>query len=239
MAFRKTKVEFLQKERDELPHRRPVIIHLVCPVHSRDYQQHTPQYQLFRKAEGGPTDLPAGVSKKEGNPYNHCLIEAHPALAQLEEQLVAVLEEYREAAYKVVVLNGHGCADGVVLQETEEGKSTVLTGRAVAEMTSRHHHSSCLHLFNVAAYGHRFADDFMQYIQTTYSDEKKVRSLFAVTFFTSESSPEAWQRPATAGDAHVELKRDVSGFLTKHVQPNSPYKVLDSHIMAKSACVLL
>ena len=238
MAFRKNKVDFLQKERDELPHRRPVIIHLVCPVYSKDYQQHTSQYQLFQKAKGGPAHLPAGVSKKEGNPYNHCLIEAHPDLAQLEEQLVAVLEQYHEAAYKVVVLNGHGYAEGVVLQETEEGTKTVLTGRAVAEIASRHHHNSCLHLFSVSAYGHRFADDFMQYIQSTYSDEKKVRSLFAVTFFTSESSPEAWQRPATAGDAHVELKRDVSGFLTKHVQPNSPYKVLDSH-MAKSACVLL
>lgn len=238
MAFRKTKVDFLQKERDELPHRRPVIIHLVCPVYSRDYHQHTAQYQHFQKAKEGPTDLPAGVAKKEGNPYNHCLIEGHPELAQLEEQLAAVLEEYREAAYKVVVLNGHGCAEGVVLQESEEGKKTVLTGFAVAQIASRHHHSSCLHLFSLFAHGHRFADEFMQYIQTTYSDEKKVRSLFAVTFFTSESGPEAWQRPATAGEAHIELKRDVSGFLTKHVQPNSPYKILDSH-MARSACALL
>ena len=235
MAFRKKKVEFLQRERDELPTRRPVVVYLVCPVHSQDFQQHTQHYSQFKKAQG----LPDGVSTKEGNPYNYCLIEAHPEPARLEEQLRAALDAYKEAAYKVLIINAHGCPEGVVVKEEEGEGRVTLSGSSVAKLASLHHHDCHLHVVCLTAYGHRFAEEFTGHITAAYGDQREVRRLFAVTYFTSETVPEAWVRPATAGDAHVELKRDISEFLSKHVQPSSPYKILDSQMAKTASCVVL
>lgn len=238
MAFRKKTVEFLQKERDELPTRRPVIIYLVCPVRSRDFQQHTQLYSHFKKAQG----ITDGISTREGNPYNSCLVEAHPEPARLEEQLRATLEQYNEASYKVLVVNGHGYPEGVLVKEAEkdgEGGRVVVSGSSLARIASRHYHDCHLHIVCLTAYGHKFADDFTSGITAAYGDQKAVRRLFAVTYFTSEAVPTAWQRPATAGEAHVELKRDISEFLSKHVQPNSPYKILDSRMGKTAFCSVL
>ena len=234
MAFWKRTVAFLQKELDELPDRRPLILHLVFPARSTDYQRSTPQRQDFLQAKG----LPEGVARREGNPNNHCLVEARAAPGELQAQLAAALEAHREAAYKVVVVNGHGCPEGVLLREDEGDERVVLTGKALAEILSGHHHTTFMHLISLSAYGHKLAEDVMNFVRSTYKDDGAVRRLFAVTFFTSEGSPDAWERTATTGTAHVDLKRDVTGFLTRHVQPNSPYAVLDQR-MARSACNLL
>lgn len=237
MAFRKKTVEFLQKERAELPARRPVIIYLVCPLQSRDFQQQTMLYSQFKKAQG----LPEGISTREGNPYNSCLVEANPEPAQLEDQLRATLEEYSDASYKVLVINGHGCPEGVLVKEGSEGDSgrAVLSGRSVAKLASRHYHDSHLHTVCLIAYGHKFADDFTSGIIEAYGEQKEIRKLFAVTYFTSEAVPQAWQRAATAGEAHSELKRDILDFLSKHVKPNSPYKILDTQMDKTASCHLL
>ena len=238
MAFRKKTVDFLQKERDELPTHRPAIIYLVCPVFSPDFQLHTPVYQQFKK----DPCLPVGVSTREGNPYNSCLVEARPEPALLEEQLRATLDKYSSASYKVLIINGHGCPEGVLLKEGDgggdDGGKAVLEGSILAKLASRHYHNCHFHTVCLSAYGHKFAEDFTSSIIAACGDQKARRKMFAVTYFTSEAVPGAWQRPATVGEAHVELKRDISDFLSKHVQPNSPYKILDSH-MGKAACLLL
>lgn len=235
MAFRKKTVEFLQTERAELPARRPAIIYLVCPTHSSDFQQQTSSYSQFEKAQS----LPEGISTRKGNPYNTCLVEAHAEPAQLEEQLCAALEEYNEACYKVLVINGYGCPEGVLLgKEGAEGESgrAILSGRSVAKLASRHYHDCHFHIICLTAYGHKFADDFTSGI---IADQKETRKPFAVTYFTSEAVPHAWQRAATVGEVHTELKRDISDFLSKHVQPNSPYKILDAQMAKTASCVLL
>ena len=238
MAFRKKTVDLLQKERDELPTHRPVIIYLVCPVFSPDFHLHTPIYSQFKKERG----LPDGVSTREGNPYNSCLIEALPEPARLEEQLRAALDLHSSASYKVLVINGHGCPEGVLLKEREErenegGKAT-LTGNMLAELASSHFHNCHFHTICLTAYGHKLAEDFTSTIVAAYGNQKERRKLFSVTYFTSEAVPGAWQRPATVGEAHAEFKRDMSDFLSKHVQPNTPYKILDTQ-MGKATCLLL
>lgn len=237
MAFRKKTVEFLQKERAELPARRPAIIYLVCPTHSLDFQQQTLLYSQFERAQS----LPEGISTREGNPYNTCLVEAHPEPAQLEEQLQAALEEYNEACYKVLVINGYGCPEGILVGKGTEGESgrVILSGRSVAKLASRHYHGCNFHTVCLTAYGHKFADDFTSGIITAACDDKEMRKLFAVTYFTSEAVPHAWQRAATVGEAHTELKRDISDFLSKHVQPNSPYKIIDAQMAKTASCHLL
>lgn len=239
MAFRKKTVDLLQKERDELPTYRPAIIYLVCPVFSPDFQLHTPIYSQFKKAHG----LPDGVSTREGNPYNSCLVEAGPEPALLEEQLRAALDTYSSASYKVLVINGHGCPEGVMLKERgereeNEGGNALLTGTMLAKLASRHFHNRHFHTICLTAYGHKIAEDFTSSIVAAYGNQKERRKLFSVTYFTSEAVPSAWQRPATVGEAHAEFKRDISDFLSKHVQPNSPYKILDSQ-MGKATCLLL
>ena len=235
MAFRKKTVDFLQKERDELPTRRPVIIYLVCPVLARDFQQRTQLYSQFQKAQG----LPDGVFTRENNPYNSCLVEANRDTTRFEEQLEATLDKYKEASYKVLVVNGHGCPNGVLLNKGEEEDTVVLTGGMLAMLASRHYHDCHFHTICLTAYGHKLADAFISAIVAAYGDRKELRKLFAITYFTSEEVPEAWQRPATAGEAHIELKRDITEFLSKHVQSNSPYKILDSQIDKTASCLLL
>lgn len=238
MAFRKKTVEFLQKERAELPARRPAIIYLVAPTHALDCQQQTSLYSQFEKAQ----TLPEGISTREGNPYNTCLVEAHPEPAQLEEQLCAALEEYNEACYKVLVINGYGCPEGVrVGKEGAEGEGgrAILSGSSVAKLASRHYHDCHFHTICLTAYGHKFADDFTSGIIAACGDQKEMHKLFAITYFTSEAVPRAWQRAATVGGVHTELKRDISDFLSKHVQPNSPYKILDAQMAKTASCLLL
>ena len=233
MAFRKKTVDFLQKERDELPTRRPVIIFLVCSPYSRDLQQRTPGYSQFQRAEG----LPDGVLTRSGNPYNYCLVEGLSELSGLLDQLRAVLEKYSEASYKVLVINGHGCAEGVLLTRgEEEGEKEVLTGAALAQLASGHYHNCYFQTICLTTYGHKFAE---AYTSTAYGANPELRKLFSVTYFTSDTTPEAWDRPATAGEAHVELKRDITEFLSKHVQPNSPYKILDPQMSKIVSCILL
>lgn len=233
MAFRKKTVDFLQKERDELPTRRPVIIYLVCLASSGDLQQRTPAYSQFQKAEG----LPDGVFTRGGNPYNYCLVEGVREASGLLEQVRIVLEKYSEASFKVLVINGHGCPEGVLLNRgEEEAEREVMTGAALAGLTSRHYHDCYLQTICLTTYGHKFAD---AYTSTAYGDKPELRKLFSVTYFTSDKAPEAWHHPATAGQAHVELKRDITEFLSKHVQPNSPYKILDPQMGKAASCILL
>ena len=230
MAFGRSKktVDFLQKERDELPTHRPVIIYLTCPLSSRDAQQRTQAYSQLKKAEED-----GGILTREGNPYNICVVEAERELSRLEEQLGAALERYSEASYKVVVVNGYGTAEGVLLDNEEK---VVLTGEALATLAWPHHHDHHFHAVCIAKYGHKFGDSFMKRVSKE-SGEKK--ALFAVTYFSSEAVPEAWQRPATVGEAHIELKRDITDFLSKHVKPSSPYKILDPQMSKNATCCLL
>ena len=233
MAFRKKTVEFWQKERDELPAQRPVLIYLLCPAFPRDLEQRTPLYPHFKQAEG----LPDGVLVRAGNPYNCCLVEGHNELGKMREQLIAALEWHKEASYKVLVVNGHGFPEGVLLSGAEE--KVFLTGAELAELAWRHYHDHHFLTVCSTAYGHKIGQAFISGIIRASGDQIELRKLFAATYFTSETVPEAWQRPATAGGVHVELKRDITEFLTKHVQPNSPYKILDARMGKTPACVLL
>ena len=233
MAFH-TKVDFLQQERNELPQRRPVIIYLVAPTISKDYTLRTPHYKHFKEEP----ELPAGIRKREGNPYNLCLIEANTSLERFDSQLVAAFDSYKEAAYKVLVINAHATAEGVLLKsEVGEGEEKVfLTGRHLAQLISEHTHKNFVHILVLTAYGHRFADSSYTFIQQgTHQD---VRSLVAITCFTSEASPTTWDRLATSGNAHSEIKRDIGEFMHDTVEPNSPYKALDGQL-AKPQCVVL
>ena len=230
MAFRK-KVDFLQLERDELPHLRPVVIYITAPVHSKDFSMHSSQYKHF-KAESG---LPEGVLKRDANPFNLCLIEANQKLDKLNEQLVAALKTYKDSAHKVVVINAHATSKGVLLKEEGEEK-VLLTGRQLAEVVSTHTHKHHLHVFAITSYGHKFADEFYSYIQ--HNTQPEVNTLIAVTYFTTETSPTAWDKIATSGNGHVEVTREIGDFIKSTIEPNSPYKMLDTQV-AKSQCVIL
>lgn len=233
MAFGSKKtVDFLQKERKELPTHRPVIIYMVCPLSARDLQQRTQLYSQYKKAE----DLPEGVRIRDGSLYNICLVEAEHELSVVEQQLQATLNKYSEASYKVVVINGYGCLEGVVLSKEEE--RVLMTANTLAKLALRHHHNHHFHTLYMGTYGHKFADTFIKGINAECSEQKELLKLFAVTYFTSEAIPEAWQRPATVGEPHIELKSDITDFLSKHVQPNSPYKILDPQMSKNATCVL-
>ena len=235
MAFRKKTVEFWQKERDELSAQRPVLVYLVCPAFPRDRQQRTHLHSQFKEVQG----LPEGVSVREGNPYNSCLVEGHAELGKLREQLRATLDWYKEASYKVLVVNGHGCPEGVLLSGGEEDKKVFLTGGDIAELAWNHYHEHHFLAVCGTAYGHKVGDSFISGVIAASGERTELRKLFAVTYFTSETVPKAWQRPATAGGVHVELKRDVTEFLTKYVQPNNPYKILDAQMGKTPSCNLL
>lgn len=230
MAFRK-KVDFLQMERDELPHMRPVIIYITAPINSKDFSMRSSQYKHFK----ADSSLPGGILKREANPFNFCSIEATQKLEKFNEQLVAALEAYKDAAHKVVVINAHATSEGVLLKEEEEEK-VLLTGRQFAEVVSTHTHKHHLHVFAITSYGHKFADEFYSYIQ--HNTEPEINSLVAVTYFTTEASPTTWDKIATSGNGHVEVTREIGDFVKSTIEPNSPYKMLDTQV-AKSQCVIL
>ena len=221
-------------EREQLPQLRPVIIYITAPLTSKDFSQRSSQYKHFKEETG----LPAGVLKRDSNPINCALIEANHTLERFDEQLVACVEQYKEAVHKVVVLNAHANAEGVLLHDDrkDNGEKLVLTGRHLAEVVSRYTHKHHLHVIAVTSYGHKFAEEFYSYV--THSTQSEVKSLMAITFFTTESSPTAWNQISTSGNGHVEVTRDVGDFIRSNVEPNSPYKMLDSQV-AKSHCIIL
>ena len=163
---------------------------------------------------------------------------ASQSLEHFDSQLVAALDAYKEAAYKVLVINAHATAEGVLLKtEVGEGEENVfLTGRHLGQLISEHTHKNFIHTLVLTAYGHKFADSCYTFIQQ--ETHKDVRSLVAITCFTSETSPVTWDRLATSGNAHTEIKRDIGEFMRDTVEPNSPYKALDGQL-AKPHCVLL
>lgn len=216
MAFRK-KVDFLQVERDELPHVRPAIIYVVATV---DPGMRTAQYKHFE----ADTSLPAGILKREGNPYQFCLIEASPDPEQFDKQLTATLDSFKDASYKLLVINAHGTPDGIVLKD-EEGTKVVVTGTHFATVVAAHTHGNHLHVLVFAAHGHSFASEF--YTHVLRETEKEVRSVVAITNFTSAAKPTAYDRPSTSGNAHIEIKRDTRQVIKEQVDPNNPYKKLD------------
>ena len=136
MAFRRGKVEFQQLEREQLPQLRPVIVYVTAPITSKDFGQRTSQYKHFK---GDETNLPAGVLRRDHNPINSALVEANQTLERFDEQLVACLDQYKEAIHKVVVLNAHANETGVLLKDDgkENGEKVILTGRHLAELVSR------------------------------------------------------------------------------------------------------
>ena len=235
MAFRRGKFEFVQLEREQLPQLRPVIIYITAPITSRDFGQRTSQYKHFK---GDETQLPPGVLKRDHNPINSALIEANQTMERFDEQLVACLEQYKEAVHKVVVINAHANEKGVLLKDDgkENGEKLILSGRHLAELVSKYTHKHHLHVIAVTSYGHKFAEEFYGYIQ--HSTQSEVQSLVAITFFTTDSSPTAWNQISTSGNGHVEVTREVGEFIKSNVEPNSPYKMLDSQV-AKSQCVIL
>ncbi len=230
MAFRK-KVDFLQRERDEIPPRRPVVIYVAAPIHPQDASMKTPLHKQFQSQP----NLPDGVLQREGNPYQFCLIEADHEMEKFDKQLVEALDAYKEAAYKIVILNGHATKEGLILHEEDETK-VFLTGQHFAEVVSAHNHSNHLHVLVFTQYGHTFSGSFYTFVQGSMPKEIQVR--LAITSFTTQSSPSAWDRVATWGHPHIEVKRDVGTFVRETVEPNSPYKVLDAQLKS-SKCVLL
>ena len=231
MAFSK-KVDFLQRERDELPNRRPVIIYVVAAVCSEDYSMRNPSWKLFQKSS--TPALPDGVLTREGNPYNLCLIEASPELVGFDSQLSAALDAYNEASYKVVVINGHGYPDGVLMREGDEKIS--LCGDHLARLASSHLHGNHLNVFTLFAHGHTFASAFAKFLQEETPID--VQKLVAITFFTSKESPTVWSKVATTGNPPGEIKQSIREFLRKTIELNSPYKVLEPQLL-KAQCNLL
>ena len=230
MAFRK-KVDFLQKERDELPQVRPVVIYVVAPVYSHDYNMRGAKHKLFETN----ASMPAGVSHQEGNPYNFCLIEANPISSEFDTQLAAALDTYKEASHKVVVINAHATTEGIIIQDQDEEKE-IVTGRHFGEVISTHTHGNNIHVLVFAPYGHLFASSFYKFVQD--GTQKEVQSVLAITSFTTEKSPLVWDTVATSGNAHIEVKRDIRQFVRNTVEPNTPYKILDGQLV-KVQCSLL
>ena len=232
MAF-KRKVDFLQRERDEIPARRPLLLYITAPSCSKDYTLLTSQHKHFKYNPSHPE----GVLKREGNPFNFCLIEASPEVYQFELQVLSALKEYKEAAHKVVVINGHGEASGgIFLKNGGDGEETVvLDGRHFGDLVTPYTHGKTFHVFIFASYGHIFSDQLYQFVQKSCPVE--LTSTFAITYFTSKDSPTAWDKIATAGNGHVEVTRDIREFIKSKIEPNSPYKILETKI--KPQCVIL
>ena len=115
----KGKFEVQQKQLEELPAHRPAIIYVVAPVYSKDYTLCTNQNKLFKP----DPSLPAGVRVRTNNTFNLCSVEANPTPGRLKEQLDGALRYFKDAAYKVVVLNAHGSSEGTVVLKDEPGSS--------------------------------------------------------------------------------------------------------------------
>lgn len=230
MAFRK-KVDFVQKERDEVPAIRPVVIYITAAIHPEDASLQTPVHKQF---EAQP-NLPDGVLQRDGNPHRFCHIEAASDADQFDKQLTEALDAYKEAVFKVIVINAHATKEGILLSDEDEAK-VYLTGQHFAEVISTHIHDKHFHAMVFAQYGHIFSSEFYTYVQGNLA--KDIQTRLAITSFTTQSSPTAWERVATWGHPHVEVKRDVGHFIRETVEPNSPYKVLDVALKS-SQCVVL
>lgn len=217
MAFKKKSVDFLQKERDELSHLRPVIIFVTAPVMTA----RTSQYKHFQSDIG----LQAGLLKRDANPINFCLIEASNSHEELSKQITTALELYKNAPHKEVVLNAHGSPEGILLSGENEEKS-LLTGEQFAKMVLPHTHDHFLHVFIFAAYGHVFAQSFY----ATVRSESGTQSKIATTYFTSVSNPLSWDRISTAGTGHVEVTRDIKEYIKTNMEPNKPHKLVDNSV---------
>lgn len=227
MAFRK-KVDFLQKERDELPQLRPVIIFITTPP---DATAQTSQYKNFKTEP----NLPSGVLKREKSPINFCLIEADSSLKAFKTQLSAALEEYKDAPHKEIVLNALGSAEGILLSKEGE-EAVLLTGSYLAELVLPHTHGHFLHVLAFTSYGHVFAEEFCSAVKSASSKDQA--ATIAFIFFTSVASPTAWDKVAISGSGHVEVTRDLKEYIKTNIEPNTPYKMVDTRV-AKAGCVIL
>lgn len=229
----KGKFEVQQKQLDELPQHRPLILYITAPVYSKDYTMVTSQNKHFKPHPS----LPSGVRQREGNSFNFCLIEANPKMEDFEAQVSSALDCYKESAYKVVIINAHGESEGVVLKDEggSRGEKVVLDGRHFGEIVTRHTHRHNLHVIVFAAYGHTFSNAFYSYVQGGCIPE--VTEVMAITYFTSETTPTSWDKITTAGNGHVEVTRELGEFVKTNVEPNSPYKILDGKV--KASCVIL
>ena len=232
-AMPKGKFEVQQKQLEELPMRRPLILYLIAPVYSKDHAQFTGQNKLFKP----DPSLPNGVrvrASKAGSGFNFCLIEASPNLERLKEQVSATLEHFKETAHKVLVVNAHGVPEGVVLKD-EPGERVIIDGRQFAELVTPHTHRHNLHVIVFASYAHVFSDQFYEYAKKGCPPE--VTEVTAITYFTSEATPTAWDKITTAGNGHVEVTRELGEFVKTNIEPNSPYKILESKV--QPGCTIL
>lgn len=229
----KGKFEVQQKQLEELPMHRPLILYLVAPVYSKDYTLQTNQNKLFKP---NPS-LPSGVRVRSDHHFNFCLIQANPKLEHLEEQLASTLDYFKEAAHKVVVVNAHGEPEGVVLKDEPggSGEKVVLDGRRFGQLITPHTSKHNLHVIVFASHAHTFSSHFYDYVQKGCPPE--VTEVMAITYFTSEASPTSWDKITTAGNGHVEVTRDLGEFIKSNVEPNSPYKVLESKV--QQGCTIL
>ena len=223
----KGKFEVQQKQLDELPQHRPLILYITAPVYPKDFTLNTSQNKAFKPDPA----LPNGVRRREGKSFNFCLVDADSRPEQLEAQVAGALLHHKDATHKVVIVNAHGDSEGVILRD--DGSKVTLDGRRFGEMVCAHTHKHNLHVIIFAAYGHIFADQFYEYVQSV-PDTKDV---VAVTHFTSEASPTSWAMISTAGNGHVEVTRELGEFVKSNVEPNSPYKILDSKV--KASCIIL
>lgn len=228
----KGKFEVQQKQLEELPMHRPLILYLIAPVYTKDYTQYTNQNKLFTP---NPS-LPSGVRVRAGNAFNFCLIEANSELERLKEQLALTLDYFKDAAHKVVVVNAHGEPEGVILKDEQgSGGEVVINGRQFAELVTPHASNHNLHVIVFASHAHVFSDQFYSYVQKECPPE--VTEMTAITYFTSEASPTSWDKITTAGNGHVEVTRDMGAFVKTRVEPNSPYKILESKV--QPGCIIL
>lgn len=236
----KGKLEIQQKQLDELPEHRPLILYITAPITSRDYSLRLPHLYKQFSSNSSSSSLPNGVLQRAGGKnFNFALVEVNPSMEKFEAQVSAALDQYKSASYKVVVLNAHGEREGVVIKEAEEGggegEKVSLTGRHFAELVTAHTHDHNLHVFVFASHGHVFSEQFYQYVQL--SCPEKVKEVVAVTYFTSETAPTSWDKITTAGNGHVEVTREMGDFIKSNIEHNSPYKILEGKM--KPQCVIL
>lgn len=228
----KGKFEVQQKQLDELPQQRPLILYITAPVHAKDHTLSTSNNKLFKPDPA----LPNGVRRRDAKPHNLCLVEAEWKLEDLETRVRAALDHHRDAAHKVVVVNAHGEREGLLLRDEGEER-VLLEGRRLAEMLTPHTHGRHLHVVVFAAHGHVFAEQFYNFVQGAECNTPEAREVMAITHFTSEATPTSWAMVTTAGNGHVEVTRELAEFVKSHVEPNSPYKILDAKV--KASCTIL
>lgn len=230
----KGKFEVQQKQLEELPMHRPLILYLIAPVYAKDHAQHTSQNKLFKPSQS----LPNGVRIRSSDAFNLCLVRADPNLESLRQQLSATLDYFKDAAHKVIVVNAHGAPEGVLIATGEPGTSgekVVLDGRQFAELVTPHTHTHNLHVIIFAAHAHVFSNQFYGYVR--HDCPAEVTEVTAITYFTSEASPTSWDRITTAGNGNVEVTRELGEFIKTNVEPNSPYKILESKV--QPSCTIL